>query len=93
MGMQGVCNEGAPKIYMVSTGRLVVRGKGQGKRQDLLLQWRVMIDLVLDIVCDLVETAHVCLDLNPLLEGTSFNMFVRDIFSIGVLVMIASFKE
>ena len=63
MGMRGVCNEGAPKIHMVSTGRLVVKGKGQGKRQDLLLQQRVIIDLVLDVACDLVETAHVCLGL------------------------------
>jgi len=66
MGMQGVCNEGAPKIYMVSTGRLVVRGKGKGKRQDLLLWGRVIIDLVLDIVCDLVKTAHVCLGLQSI---------------------------
>ena len=64
--LRGVCNEGAPKIYMVSTGKLVVRGKGQGKRQDLLLQQRVIIDLVLDIVCDLVKTAHVCLGLQSI---------------------------
>jgi hypothetical protein len=50
---------------MVSTERLVVKGKGQGKRQDLLLQ-RVIIDLVLDIACDLVETAHVCLGLQSI---------------------------
>ena len=50
---------------MVSTGRLVVRGKGQGKRQDLLLQ-RVIIDLVLDVACDLVENAHVCLGLQSI---------------------------
>ena len=51
---------------MVSTGRLVVRGKGQGKRQDLLLQQRVIIDLVLDVACDLVKTAHVCLGLQSI---------------------------
>ena len=64
--MQGVCNEGAPKIHMVSTGGLVVRGKGQGKRQDLLLQQRVIIDLVLDIMCNLVKTAHVCFGLQSI---------------------------
>ena len=44
----------------------MVRGKGQGKRQDLLLQQRVIIDLVLDVACDLVETAHVCLGLQSI---------------------------
>ena len=42
------------------------RGKGQGEIQDLLLQQRVIINLVLDVVCDLVETACVCLGLQSI---------------------------
>jgi hypothetical protein len=61
--MHSVCNNGAPMLYMRSTGRLVVWGKWQSKRKGLLLQQKVIIDLVLDVLCDSDKVEQVCLGL------------------------------
>ena len=58
--------KGALIIYMVSTEKIVIRGKKQGKRQSPLLQQRAVIDQVLGMVCDSLKTVHVCLGLQSI---------------------------
>ena len=45
-------------------------------------------------MCRVFQELHVCIQVcNPLLEGSFFSLFICNIFRIGVLLAVTSFKE